>query len=629
MENLRIKNNQPVQTDFMGNGAVYHGYAGMPDDCGRVYPESLCELEADRAADMKLKIARTFYIWWAWDEKKQVWNWDNEIMQVFYAWLQRMKDRGITVALNTGWCSPGDLNGRGWTNTPPYSKCPFIVPGDWEATVQNYANWVSETVHQLIEVRGFTNIKILVMFTEPQSGGKKSAQKPYECWRDATVAAHHALVRDGRRSLVKLMGPNEASIPGESSIGVAGEMLQWVVENTPEGVIDIYSCHVYPFAEPLKRKYVKTGKAAIGMSLAGGRFSRVISLKPHTTYTLSADLLFEAKGTEPEDAAVHFGVFEYQGNNDIHAHGRSGVALPLVTGSSRAVRQSELSDTYQRYEVTFTTDEVTDCVIGVFNDMRLYGLIAVEQMALTEAATGASALVNGDFSQGMEGWHLRYATGTVDLYDDWYAWCKQGMKHIPSGAPFVYDEYQVAYDRDFRRDSHASGIVTAAVAFMNAGAAFSLMWTLFDQQWPSNHASNADCFVDGDHRYGVMPVLTRTQTPHKAYYAFSLISRYVPAGGTVVYEGLGRDCLHTTMAVSKTGETTIIVVNNKEDAADFTLQLDQPIKACLRRYTFDPATCQPDADAKRLKADGTVELTDTLCGRIAPYSVIVYTDMEH
>lgn len=629
MELLRIKNNKPVQTDFLGNGAIYHGYAGMPDDAGRVYPEALCELEADRAADMKLKIARTFYTWWAWDEARQVWDWDNEIMRVFYAWLSRMKDRGITVALNTGWCSPGDLNGKGWTNTPPYSKCPFIVPDNWEATVQNYANWVSETVHQLIEVRGFTNIQILVMFTEPQSGGKKSEQKPYECWRDATVAAHHALVRDGRRGLVKLMGPNEASIPSESSLGIAGEMLQWVVENTPEDVIDIFSCHVYPFAEPLKRKYVKTGKAAISMSLAGGRFCRTISVKPHTGYTLSVDLLFEEKGTEPEEAAVHFGVFQYAGRNDIHAIGRSGIAMPLVEGSCRAVRQAELSDTYRHYELQFTSGEITECVIGVFNDMRLYGLVAVDQISLVETDTGENILINGDFSDCMEGWRLLYATGTVDLYEDWYGWAKQAMRHLPEGKPFVYDEYNGIFDRDFSRPSQGASVVCAAVAFMNAGVKASLMWTLFDQQWPSNHANSADCFFDGDHRYGLMPVLTRTLVPHRSYYAFSLISRYVPAGGTKVYEGIGRDCLHTTMAVSKAGETTIIVVNNKEEAADFTLRLDQPIEATLRRYTFDPAVCRPDADAKRLESDGVVSLTDTVSGRIAPYGVIVYTNMAH
>ena len=44
----------------MGNNAVYHGYAGMPDDAGRVYSEELCELEADRAATLGVRVVRPF-----------------------------------------------------------------------------------------------------------------------------------------------------------------------------------------------------------------------------------------------------------------------------------------------------------------------------------------------------------------------------------------------------------------------------------------------------------------------------------------------------------------------------------------------------------------------------------------
>lgn len=627
MQNLTIKNNLSVQENFMGNGAIYHGYAAMDDECGRVYTKELCDIEADRAADMQLKLARTFYTWWAWDEKNQKWDWENKTMQAFYAWLKRMQDRNIPVIVNTGWCSPGDLNGRGWTNTPPFTKCPFIVPDDWEKTVQNYGYWVSETVHQLIEVRGFTNIKILALFTEAEGGGKNAPEKPYERWRDSAVAAHNALVRDNRRDLVKLMGPQEASIPAETAYGKAGEMLRWAVENTPEDVIDIFSCHVYPFAEPLKRKYVKTGKAAVGMSLAGGRFCRPVSLKPNTEYKLSVDMLFESKTEEPEVAAVYFGVFDGADRNDIHAKGRSGVADPAVEGSMRPVKQSELKTTYQTFELEFSSGDVTEGVVGVFNDMRQYGLVAVENISLVEKESGKQVIENGDFSNCMDGWRLLYATGTVDLYEDWYTWCKQGMEFVPEGKGYVYDEYQVAFDRDFSRDSHGSGIVTAAIAFMNAGADFSLMWTLFDQQWPDNHANTADCFVDGDHRYGVMPILTRTLVPHKSYYAFSLISRYVKSNSSV-YEGVGRDCLHTTLAVSPEGEITVIVVNNKEDADEFNLSFEKSISADLRRYVFNPEKVQPTKKAERLLSDKTFFVDNGISESIDPYSVIVYTNVK-
>lgn len=103
---LKLDLNRPIQQNFMGNNAVYNGYAGMPDDAGRVYSEELCELEADRAETLGVRVVRTFYKWYAWDAEKQVWNWESEKMQAFYRWLDRLKKRNIQVALQIGWFTP-------------------------------------------------------------------------------------------------------------------------------------------------------------------------------------------------------------------------------------------------------------------------------------------------------------------------------------------------------------------------------------------------------------------------------------------------------------------------------------------------------------------------------------------
>ena len=49
MNNLVIKNSKPIQENFLGFNAVYHGFAGMKDKDGRNFSEELCDLEADRA----------------------------------------------------------------------------------------------------------------------------------------------------------------------------------------------------------------------------------------------------------------------------------------------------------------------------------------------------------------------------------------------------------------------------------------------------------------------------------------------------------------------------------------------------------------------------------------------------
>lgn len=64
----------------------------MPDDAGCVYSEELCELEADRAATLGVRVVRTFYKWYAWDAEKQVWNWESKKMQACYRRLDRLKN---------------------------------------------------------------------------------------------------------------------------------------------------------------------------------------------------------------------------------------------------------------------------------------------------------------------------------------------------------------------------------------------------------------------------------------------------------------------------------------------------------------------------------------------------------
>ena len=162
---------------------------------------------------------------------------------------------------------------------------------------------------------------------------------------------------------------------------------------------------------------------------------------------------------------------------------------------------------------------------------------------------------------------------------------------------------------------------------MNAGCQSSLMWTLFDQQWPSCHTCNSDSFVDGDHRMGVMPVLTRSLVPHRSYYAFGLVSRYVESGSTI-YEGFGENYLHTTMAVAPNGDVTIIVVNCKDTADDFEIDFEKSIDLTLNRYAFDPNTLIPNEKAEMIKSDKSVKVEKTLKDQIAPLGVNVYTNIK-
>ena len=615
MKKLQIYNSKPIQEDFWGNGAIYHGYAGMPDDSGRVYSEELCDLEAERAAKMKLKIARTYYTWWAWDHKTNTWNWDNEIMTPFYKWLQRMKDADVSVALNTGWWCPGDL----------LSNChaglsPFTVENDWKACTEKYADWVSETVHQLIEVRGFTNIKILVLFTEPQRlAGKAMTEgmNAFQCWMDCSKAVHNALVRDKRRDLVKLMGPNEGST-------VTSEMLHWVAENSD--FLDVYSSHSYQFTAEIPYEYVKRGNGIISASIAGGRAFKPITLKPNSEYNAEIRLLSEKEVESHPESRIIFGVFKDVGNNDIYYKG-----LPLdgvCEDSLIYIKPEKIATTEKSYKFTFKTEDEINGSLGMFYDIRTNSSSKITLMSIKDS-NGNELVENANFGKGLDDWTTLYCGGSIDAYLDWQRWCNTGMQYVPKNKAFCYDEYNVIYNKDFSRDNHGAEIASTALAFMNCGVNFSLLWTLFDQQWPNNHTYNADCFHDGDHRYGVAPNLLRSTLPYKNYYAFSLISKYVESGSKI-YKGEGEHRLVTTMAVSEDGDITVIVVNRKEEADEFTINLEETLGGiALERHAFDPATCVPDEKAEIIGVDKVLgNINETLTDTIPAFGVQVYTTIK-
>ena len=635
MNNIFIKNVSPVQKNFLGNGAIYHGYAGMPDDANRVYSEELCDEEARRIENMRLKIARTFYGWWAWDEKTDTWDWDNDIMTAFYGWLDRMKKAGVSVALNTGWCMPDDITSTGWNG-----KSPFTVEGDWDASCKKYGDWVSETYYQLVEKRGFTNVKYFVMFTEPQNGNPRNAHETksiYECWHDATRAAHNALVRDGRRQKITIMGPNEGST-------VDSVMTGWVAKNAAD-IIDVYSSHNYQWLRAVDDKYIKSGKTSMQVLGFYARAAQEVKLKPHTEYIAEIEALYESDFIQ--DGCYIFGVFEHHPEIDVIA---GGGLRESINGSKLCLYPAEMTKEYKKYSVRFNSGDSDKALLGIFSGIKepeelngkTYTLLEeyankktatlyVNSMSLYEAETGENVATDSDFSENYKHWnHSTSAGGIKEPYYDWCEWVDTALSLIPGESDdksYCYDEYNICCNRDNSRKEYGSEVVDSAVALMNSGVRATLLWTLFDQQWPNNHTYNNDSFVDGDHRCGCMPILTRSLVPHLGFYAITLLSRYT-AEGSQIFKGEGNNNLHTTMTVSPEGEITVIVVNRKAEADEFSLQFENPISKTLSRHLFDPETLIPDEKAEIIGIDKTFEdVGNTLCDTLPPYSVAVYTTM--
>lgn len=622
MEYLKIDRTAPVQENFMGCNAVYHGYAGMPDDADRVYNEAQCELEADRILDLGVKIVRTYYKWWAWS-REDGWNWENDTMKAFYRWCERMQKRGIEIAIHGGWCSPGDITGTGWGGDGPFAD----NTATFEEAADNFAAFVSESLHQLIELRGFTNIKYLMLFTEPE-GCRKFGEDDCYIWETASRAIHNRLVTDGRRDLVKLVGPNEA-IRRWSDL----KLLRHAVTNASD-FLDIYSGHIYVNTEIPSREHVHSGNCGACLQKPGFRVGQYVTLKPNTDYEMSGYVRVISNDYLNMSGVVQMGIFTVPENASPVA-GAAGYRMGrnatsrLTVDSVKTVDPARYKDCWFLIKHTFKTEERTDAAFGFASDIQTPATVYADDFCLKEVGNDENLLKNPSFEDGDVHWsNVMARTGFFDSYTEWYHWEKE-MLAVAKGKPFWHDEYNNNFEfaNHFTDKIHGTRVVMGNIGMLNAGAASTLLWTAFDQQWPNGHNTTGDSFEDGNHRCGLMPLLTQSKVPYPDYYAFGLLARHIGLEGTKIYaEEQGAERLHLTLSEQTDGTVTVVVASMRPEPTEVLIDLGKPCCSKLYRRCYAPESVQPDETAAMLPIDKMLTATDgTLKDVIPAYGVAIYT----
>ena len=253
---LSVDTSNVIQNNFLGVNGVHNGSVYMDAQTLNGMTPANRTILYDRLVKMNVKMVRTQYH--PWFTVRGNWNltydWNSVEMTQFYSWVQDMKDRNIDVAISLGYYFPVET--YNWISG---------ITEDVSNNLNKISDWVSQSVYQLITVRGFTNVKYGLLFTEPNIGGHNEAGGPpvgYTNWtyyKAVVQAIHDKLVADGRRSLIKLVGPNNQS--GGAYITEAALELN--------GVIDIYSGHDYNkvgytdwynMANTMKTNVASTGK---------------------------------------------------------------------------------------------------------------------------------------------------------------------------------------------------------------------------------------------------------------------------------------------------------------------------------------------------------------------------------
>ncbi|MDA8159306.1 MAG: discoidin domain-containing protein [Desulfobacteraceae bacterium] len=227
-ELITVNQDAVIRSDFLGINAVYHAFNHLPESQEMGMTGALRAQEMKRLHESGIRLVRSYYRpdWAMGDGSWLAPDWNSPKMKALYAWLADLQKIGVQVALNMGWWFPRDVI---WNRDQQLAS----YPDDLDA----YCRWVSESVHQIVQVRGLSNLKYLVMFTEPNDhfGDLPPGKGQWEYYREVVRAVNQRLTKDGRRGLVKLVGPNSTPSP------------MWLDRATQElnDTLDIYTTHVY------------------------------------------------------------------------------------------------------------------------------------------------------------------------------------------------------------------------------------------------------------------------------------------------------------------------------------------------------------------------------------------------
>lgn len=634
---FEIKNAVPIQENFLGLNAVYHGYQSLYDSSGRQLTEELCELEADRAKDLNLKIARTFYKWYSYDFENNCWDFENSYdFNRFCDWMQRMKDRGIQVGINAGWINVGDVFNVGW-NAPS----PFNTDNIWANCVDRYADWVAESVHQLVEVRGFDNLKYLFMFTEPGIWHSRWITDPnakingIEAWCQCVRAVDKKLKERNLRKYVKLVGANEGN-------GLDPLILKWFAENEPN-IVDIYSSHYYlTHLYPYENEELPGNcKHIFGGDFPGARIQQRVKLKPSSEYEFSFFAKLKAQNPKKLSGYAIYGAFKI-GEKDkglIQSGDQPTNRLGRYTTAMREA--SRFADKWEKITLNFKTeDDTQNAAVGIFFDAKeenFYSILTTG-FSLKEKGSEVELIKDGELL-GFDDYEVYpeiYKEVKCDPYDVLTDYINTCLSYVPKGKEFWWDEFNIINEACWTKpvpspvlpDKESTEFGTllgvTSIAFLNSGIQSPWAWTLFDQQWPCNHSDGKDRFEDGIHKHGVMPYLRLSKVPYPSYFARRVMCLVGGGEGTKVYKGECDRFIKTTMTESADGDITLLIANQGESEKTFTLNFERDIDRTLYRYSFDPATVVCEEDIPPLKNDGSVEVKNSFTVKLQPGEVVAY-----
>lgn len=238
-----------VQEDYLGIGVNVIPWSLMDNTTRYGYDDADWEVDVERIRTLQPKVARLwFQIDWMELEKGR-YDFESPEMQVVYRYLDAFEEAGTEVLFNFGWKVGGEVHD--WFNYPGVAKPYESAPADLEA----YGESASAVLHELVEQRGYDNVKYLTFYNEPNGSwdfeGPADQKKHYA---DMARAVHDQLVTDGLRDSVEIWGPEEVGAP---------DWTKYMADNAGD-VFDAYSFHLYGEAYASLPGFIEQRRSVIG-----------------------------------------------------------------------------------------------------------------------------------------------------------------------------------------------------------------------------------------------------------------------------------------------------------------------------------------------------------------------------
>ena len=274
---IHVDSSRIINPDFSSYGVNVIPTALMKESFGAGYRDAYFDVEAARINTVKPKLARMwFQVDWM-ETDKGGYDFESPKMQSVYRYLDAFQAAGTEIELNFGWKVGSSITG--WFSLPgvdPSNSAP--------ADLDHYAASSSALLEELIVKRGYTNIKYLSAYNEPNFENEFMApgnRKAY--YAEMMEKIHQQLKAAKLRDKIQLWGPEESDHP---------DWTAYMAEQAGE-VFDSYSFHLYSasvqgLTQRIHQRLAAIGSAPLYLTEFGFRSSEENWEAGNTAYAITA-----------------------------------------------------------------------------------------------------------------------------------------------------------------------------------------------------------------------------------------------------------------------------------------------------------------------------------------------------